>query len=261
MATTMLVCKQCNFENEAERVYCHNCGAKLDRSLLPPEATKREDPVIVQERVRKMVSPRRGMGLRGVKHFIFSLLIAAALAALVVIVRTPDGVPTVNKDAVMEAPTITDDMEAQELQPTPHRLDYTEDQVNAFLQYSIRGKENSASDFGLKFERVFVHFGEGSCAITVQHTLFGFPIYATTIHSLSVQNGVLKSDTLGGAVGRLAIPGKAMKVVEPIFSPIWKLLDHDQKLLAQMQQVNFHRVADKGSVEMITRPHVATVGR
>ena len=63
MATTTLVCKQCNFENEPERVYCHNCGAKLDRSLLPPEATKREDPVIVQERVRKLVRPRAGLWL------------------------------------------------------------------------------------------------------------------------------------------------------------------------------------------------------
>ena len=245
----MLVCKQCNFENEPERVYCHNCGAKLDRSLLPPEATKREDPVIVQERVRKMISPRKGVGFRGIKHFIFSVAIAAALAAAVVIGRTPDGVPTMNKDAVLDAPTITDDMDAQETQPGSHRLSYTEDQVNAFLQYSIRGKENSASNFALNFERVFVHLNEGSCAITTQHTLFGFPLYATTVHNISIQNGALKSETLGGALGRLAIPPKAMKYLESIFSPIWKLLDHDQKSMAKMQQVNFH----KGSVEMITK--------
>lgn len=248
MATTMLVCRQCNFENEPERVYCHNCGAKLDRSLLPPEATKREDPVVIQERVRKMVSPRRGIGLRGVKHLIFSLLIAVSLATLVVMFRTPDGVPTLNKDAVLEAPTITDDMEALEQQPGAHRLTYTEDQVNAFLQYSIRGKENTAGNFALRFERVFVRLNDGSCAITTQHTLFGLPLYATTIHDISVQKGALKSDCLGGAFGRLAIPPKAMVYLEAAFSPIWKLLDHDRVLMAKMQQVNFH----KGMVEMIT---------
>ena len=253
MATTMLVCKQCNFENEPERVYCHNCGAKLDRSLLPPEATKREDPVVVQERVRKLVSPRRGMGFRWIKYSIYSILGAALLALLIVMARTPEGVPELNPDAVLDAPTITDDMEVQQQLPTPHRLSYTEDQVNAFLQSTIRGKEDAAGLFALKFERLFVHLNEGSCAITTQHSLFGWPLFATTIHTLKIQNGAIVTDTLGGGFGRLAVPGKAMKTLEAVFSPIWKVLEHDRKLVAQMQAVNFH----KGSVEMITKSAAA----
>lgn len=250
MTPTMLVCKQCNFENEPERVYCHNCGAKLDRSLLPPEATKREDPVIVQERVRKMVSPRRGMGLRGIKHLVFSLSLAALFALLAVMARTPEGVPVVNPDAVLDAPPITDDMEAQQQVPGAHRMAYTENQANAFLGFCVRGKEGAVSNFALKFERVFVHFEEGSCAITTEHSLFGYPLYATTIHSIGIQNGSLVSENLGGGFGRLAVPAKAMKYLDIIFSPVWNLLDHDQRLLSQMQAVNFH----KESVEMITRP-------
>ena len=38
MAT--LTCAECGFVNEAERVYCHNCGKKLDRSLIPKEDPK-----------------------------------------------------------------------------------------------------------------------------------------------------------------------------------------------------------------------------
>ena len=33
--TRRLTCAECKYENEVERVYCHNCGEKLDRSLLP----------------------------------------------------------------------------------------------------------------------------------------------------------------------------------------------------------------------------------
>lgn len=249
MATTTLVCKQCNFENESERVYCHNCGAKLDRSLLPPEATRREDPVVVQERVRKMVSPRRGMGLRGVKNFLLSVLVSAALAALIVMARMPDGTPALNREAAMEAPTITDDMEAQQTLPTPHRLTYTEDQVNAFLLASIKGKKDSASAYGATFERMFVHFNEGRVVITAQYSLFGYPVYATTVHSLMIRNGALVSDPLGGAIGRLRLSARLMKGAEVIFAPVWKVLDHDRKLLSQMQLVACH----KGSVEMVTR--------
>ena len=249
MATTMLVCKQCNFENEAERVYCHNCGAKLDRSLLPAEATRREDPVVVQERVRKMISPRRGMGLRNVRNFLLSVVVGALLATLVVIGRTPDGVPKYNRDAALDAPSITDDMEAQEQLPTPHRLAYTEDQVNAFLLASIKGKQDKVSMPTVQFERVFVHFNEGSCTTTNQYAVFGYPFYATTVNNFHIVNGALITDALGGGFGRLQVPANLAKKLGFVFAPLVTVLDHDRKLLSQMQSVAFH----KGSVEMTTR--------
>ena len=38
-----LTCGQCGYANEPERVYCHNCGSKLDRSVLPKEEAKRKE--------------------------------------------------------------------------------------------------------------------------------------------------------------------------------------------------------------------------
>ena len=36
MTQTTLTCKACGYsKNELERVYCHECGEKLDRSHLP----------------------------------------------------------------------------------------------------------------------------------------------------------------------------------------------------------------------------------
>ena len=52
MAT--LTCKQCNYENEAERIYCHNCGAKLDRSVVPQEKKMEESPDKQRKRVKKL---------------------------------------------------------------------------------------------------------------------------------------------------------------------------------------------------------------
>ncbi len=250
MATTMLVCKQCNFENEPERVYCHNCGAKLDRSVLPPEATRREDPVVVQERVRKMVSPRRGMGLRGVKHFLISVVTAAALAALVCMALPSGALPNLSRDAVMDAPSITDDMEAQQQSPGSHRLAYSDDQINAFLESSVRGKGDTAGYLVAKFDRVFVHFDEGRCAITSVYSLFGLPLYATTVQAVKIENNALVTETLGGNFGRLRFSARAMKALDPLFAPLWKVLDRDRSLLSKMQSVDFH----KGSIAMVTKP-------
>ena len=247
MSTTMLLCKQCNFENEPERVYCHNCGAKLDRSLLPPEASKREDPVVVQERVRKLIKPRGVSAWQRVKNLLASVIFGALLAAIICISRAPDGVPEISKEAAMDAPPISDDMEAAQQQSGSHSLKYNENQVNAFLLASLKSKESSDT---VKFERAYVHFDEGLCRITTQESIFGFSLYATTVRTVAVQNGTVVSQPVGGSFGRMALPGKGMQRLETIFAPLWRALDQDRKLVSQMQSITFH----KGMVEMVTRP-------
>ena len=252
MATATLLCKQCNFENEPERVYCHNCGAKLDRSLLPPEATRREDPVVVQERVRKMVSPRRGMGLRGVKHLIYSLVIASVLAALLLIIKPPRNIPQLSKEAVMTAPAIMDDLATLEEAPTPvsRAFRYPEDQVNAFLQNAVRGKDSTSYGVTMKFERVYIHFHEGYCSITTEQSIMGLLIYATTNRTVKIENGALVSQVLGGSFGSLKIPAVAMVHLEGIFGPLEKLFEHDRPQLTRLQSITCREKA----VDLATKP-------
>ena len=251
MATTTILCKQCNFDNEPERVYCHNCGAKLDRSLLPPDATKRDDPVVVQDRVRKMMSPKRGQGKRVARNILLTFVVSLALAAFVQLVRPPRDMPTISQEAVMSAPSIRDDLENIVEQPSPRRLAYPEEQVNAFLQYSIRARSESFFGIPLKFERVFVHLEEGSCRVTTQQSILGYPLYATDTYALSVDGGKLTPRNLGGAFGRLALPASLMNLIDPlVFGSLWKVFEREQKLLARMQSVTFH----KGAVEIISKP-------
>ena len=251
MATTTILCKQCNFENEPERVYCHNCGAKLDRTLLPIEAIRRDDPVVVQERVRKMMSPKRGSAKRVFKNLALTLLISVALAAFVQIVRPPRDIPNISQDAVMSAPAIRDDMENVTQQPSARRLAYPEDQVNAFLQYAVRSKDESFFGIPLKFERVFLHLEEGSCRITTQQSIFGFPIYAADTYAVSIDGGKVVPRNLGGAFGRLSLPGSFMNLINPlIFGSLWSVFGPEQKLLARMQSITFHKAA----LEIVSKP-------
>ncbi len=250
MATTTLVCKQCNFENEPERVYCHNCGAKLDRSLLPPEASKRSDPVVVQERVRKMVSPRRGMGLRWLRNLFLSVLIAAVLGLVIVMLRPPDDIPEVTKEAAMDAPAITDDMEAMTSQSAATSKGYREQDVNAFLQSTIHGKPASSSGVSpLKFERAYVHFDEGVVRITYVQSIFGFPLYATTADTVAIQGGQVVAKPVAGSLGRVKLPAQVMPALGNLFAPLWKVLERDKNLVAKMDSITFH----KGQVIMASR--------
>ena len=242
MATTTLVCKQCNFENEPERVYCHNCGAKLDRSLLPPEATKRSDPVVVQERVRKLVSPRRGTGRRWLLSLLLSLALAAFIAAVVVIIKPPEDIPQINQDAAISAPIITDDMEALVSQTAPAARAYKEDDVNAFLQSTIHGKPSGSSKIAaVKFERAYVRFDEGLVRVTYVQSVFGLPLYATTVDAVSIENGQLVVRPTAGSFGRLPIAPRLMPYFHNVFAPLWKVLERDKNLVARLGNVSFHK--------------------
>jgi len=53
-----LVCPECRRENEPERIYCHDCGARLDRSSLAKEKSKEEDPKATQKRLKAMLDPQ-----------------------------------------------------------------------------------------------------------------------------------------------------------------------------------------------------------
>ena len=55
-----LTCPECQRGNEAERIYCHDCGARLDRSVLANRKTaKIETAEELHKRMRGMFSQRR----------------------------------------------------------------------------------------------------------------------------------------------------------------------------------------------------------
>src|SRR5207244_11163987 len=51
--TITLTCPECRHENEIERIYCHSCGARLDRSALSArKMPKTEAPEEIQKRLQ-----------------------------------------------------------------------------------------------------------------------------------------------------------------------------------------------------------------
>src|SRR6185369_3109583 len=85
-----LTCPECRRENEPERIYCHDCGARLDRSVLAKVAPKKEDARDTQRRLRSMLDP--GRAKMRLTFFRISKLIlgACALAVLIQMLLPPD---------------------------------------------------------------------------------------------------------------------------------------------------------------------------
>jgi len=232
-----LVCPECQRQNEPERIYCHDCGARLDRSALAKVAPKLEDPKATQRRLKQLLDPGR-LRLRLMFFKISKLVLGAcAMAVLIEMLRPPKDLPERPKS--LELQQISLDLEKATSSHGAAPLQYSTDQVNSYLANVTKTKQAALNKF-LQFERALVTFDEGVCGITMERSLFGFSVFHTISNNVALQNGTLTATNNGGSIGRMPIHPMIMKYGDILFSDLWSVLDREKKLVAKMSTVEFH---------------------
>lgn len=238
----LLVCKQCGHENESERVYCHNCGAKLDRSLLPDESTKPEQQKAQQRRVRKLTNPARGFFVGWFGSLVMTLLWAALVASAIQMFRPPDDVPPMpRKGEIAETPQIILAIEDAVALRTPQRLTLDGSAINTYIQTAIRSKETGALADYVKFDRAFVNLDEGVFRMTAQQSALEYPFYASIDYSLAIEGNKVAAKLLGGKVGRLPIHPMIMSYADIVFQKLWDALRREHRLIDGMGSIEVHK--------------------
>lgn len=243
-----LPCGQCNYENEAERVYCHNCGAKLDRSLLPKEAekaAKTETPEQARSRIKKMTNPQTGGALREVKTAVNVLLYSALLAALFLVTQKPDDVPQVNKELTQRF--ISSEMMDLMDSPQPRRVDFSESEVNAHLKQSLKSKDGAIP--GMEFTRAYVNLLPGALRIGSEQSLFGLPLYSGVLYRLEVKDAKFTPTILGGNFGRLAVHPAIMQHLDFFFQKLWAAFKKEREQMDKLQMV----ILQKGTITLVSK--------
>ena len=232
-----LVCPECQRQNEPERIYCHDCGARLDRSALAKVASKSEDPKETHRRLKRLIDPRWGK-LRFMFFRISKLLIGAcALALLIEMFLPPDNLPERAKN--IELQQINLDLEQATTSRAAAPLQYTDAQVNAYLANVGKSKQAALNKF-LRFERALVNFDEGVCRITVERSLLGFSVFHAISYNVRLQNGTLTASNNGGKIGRLSIHPMVMKYGDILFTDLWAALNSEKKSVSKMGAIEFH---------------------
>ncbi len=234
-----LVCPECRRENEPERIYCHDCGARLDRSALAKaQAATEEDPAATHKRVKALFDGRN-VKMRA-RFFQISKLVLSALAAAAIIqmIRPPD-VPEVPK-AEMLPRQINLDLESAAMDPRSPGLRYSEAELNAYLGYALKSKKTALSKV-LQFERAVVELGEGFYKITIERSLMGFSVYTTGAFTPSVQNGAVVNNARGGWIGRLPVHPALMNLIAPyLFGDVAAVADRERKSIAKLSGIEIH---------------------
>jgi hypothetical protein len=231
---TKLICAECRRENEAERIYCHNCGERLDRTAVYAKQ-KPPDPGEERRRLQKMME-----GPSKFRQNFFSvskIALAAAAAAVLIEMALPPELPAPTK---IVAPQVDLDLENAGSFHRPGPLEYSQEQVNAYLTYRLTSKKKALSPPFLDFVRATVSFRDGACTIGMERSLFGYSIFTRSSYRVETASGKTSATNVGGWIGRLPVHPAIMKYGDIIFADLWFALDREHRLLGKMAAVNFH---------------------
>ena len=245
---TKLICPECRHENESERIYCHTCGARLDRSAVAVRHSK-EAVQETRQRMRKLFDPHRA-NLRAWFFRISKFVLGAcALAGIIQMILPPDVPPPAKPELV--ASQLRFDLEGAATRHQPAQLQYTQAQVNAFLASALKAKQSSLNKPLLDFKRALVVFYDGTCAVTAERSFFGYSLYTTCCYQPVLTGGKIAASSTGGSIGRLAIPPKVSQFMGILFADVGSALNREIKLLGKLESIELH---DK-SVLLKARSH------
>src|SRR5438105_3933102 len=151
--TTKLICPECRHDNESERIYCHSCGARLDRSAVAVRNSQ-EAVQETRQRVHKLFDPHRAR-LRLSFFKSSKLVLGACIVAVVIQMILPPDVPAPVKTELV-ASQIRFDLENAAMRHQPAQLQYTQEQVNDFLSSGLNTKQSSLDHSLLGFKRTYI---------------------------------------------------------------------------------------------------------
>jgi len=225
-----LTCPECRRDNEAERIYCHDCGARLDRSALAGRATgKKETAEELHRRMRGMFS-QRGVKARLLFFNIAKVtLLAGIVAAAVVILIPPDVPPAVKSEEF--PPQINLSLETLTESRQPQSVQFSEEGVNAYLASALKRKKEKLNHPLIDFERAMVAFTEGNCRVTIERSIFGYSIFSSGDYAVQIAGGKVTASPRSGAIGRMPIDPSVMPYAGFLFSDAVAAMDREHKLL------------------------------
>jgi len=251
-----LTCPDCQRENEAERIYCHDCGARLDRSILANRKSgKIETAEELHKRMRGMFSQRRVKARLAFFKTAKIILAALAAAALVEISIPPDVPPAVKTETLPPQSNLS--LETLTESRQPQTMQFSEEDVNAYLGNAMKRKKEKLEHPLLGFERAILGFSEGNCRVIMERSIFGYSIFTSGDYDVQVKDGKITATPKSAAIGRMPIHPSALPYAGFLFSDAVAAMDREHKLLNKAGSIQLH---DK-MVEISSAAAAATPAR
>lgn len=248
MISTMptVVCSECRRENEIERIYCHDCGARLERKAVKKIVQKQED---AHSRVKKLFDAR-GPKIRALFFKISKVVLGACASAAFTVMALPPELPAVAKNPLVQAPNVGFDLERMLARHEAIQVNYSEEQVNLFLVSNLKPKKKTLDEPFLEFRRAVAVFHEGKASLTMERAIFGYSVFTTIDFGPQSSGGKASAKLTGGSIGRMPIHPELAKYMNYLFVDLWGALERERKLASRLASIEFH----EKSVRLVSTP-------
>lgn len=236
MPELSIACTQCNHVNEVQRIYCHNCGTKLDRSKVIEQQQVAAKNLVTaqttQKRVQKMLAPGASATSRWPFTLLRTVIYAAITAGIILAAMPPANTPPVSKDLPAKPEAARIAIESLLVATPGTSTVIAPAAVNDYLQ--VYAKIRFAKDGLLTAERTFGILDKDTIGIILHNTVKGVPFYLGVTHRVVMENNLLSVTLTGISIGRLNLPPIAMPILSNFFPPLLAGLDREHMLLTKL---------------------------
>lgn len=234
-----LICKECNYENELQRIHCHQCGAKLDRSTAFNEDQKRKSEKDRQKRVKNISSAKdKSASSPHIVRNLFRVLIRGAATAAIILIALPPAQLPPDLQANTRIPSASATLTSLTMASAGRRESISEESINEFFRTSVQLTPLSKY---VTFKRVFTDLEDGTIRIILQAEVFDYALYSGVTYQLKIENNKLVATPKGTNFGRLNLPAQATILTEKLFAPIWAKLTNEREQLDKLAAIEVRK--------------------
>jgi hypothetical protein len=223
----VLKCSQCGHENDLTRVFCQDCGARLDRTEVDASKGPSVPPLVTAgpgNKFKPIKVRRAGGGLGWLKTIVVLVIWAAIIAAVIQAVRPPEDAPPEGAGNAAQGNILEGMLRTSAYSTNPVTYGANPDAINGLLSARLKsGGEDSP--IAPVFKRVYVVTGDKTLKVGLEQTISNWPIYVV-YEGVPVKSGdkwVL--NPVGGQIGRLPIPALLSPYIERFFTPVTEALN------------------------------------
>ena len=234
-----LVCNACGYANESQRVYCHNCGVKLNRDVFIPAPQEHQAAAEKKHReVKKIMAPERGDFAKTLKKLCKTLALAAVVGFLIAAALPPEGVSLPGKGAEAVEPLPLDSiLENLVAAPAGKRILLREADINAYLRRERFKKLPSWLTDAVPLTAL-VHFEDNVATFTLLGNAAGWPLCATLSGHLKMDKTAgLVAICTGGSIGRIQIPTELATYAGGAIPLLLDSMKRERELLGQLGSI------------------------
>jgi hypothetical protein len=222
-------CGQYGFENDETRVFCQNCGARLQEGSVRAAPAARNLSAPARRAPQRKNKPKGGAFLLlavMVREVLFTAILAAILAVLVQSVRAPDNIPPALPEIPAMASLLAADIQAAKESVYPRSLTIEPEAANNFLATRVKGAGAGGSKLRARLVRAYVIPRNNALTLGVEQSLAGHSIYLQLDYRIAEGTDGTSAVLTGGSLGRLPVPGFLAPLYSRSFAAVLDALSH-----------------------------------